>query len=194
MIPDTILKGCIAGIASYQKQIYEQFYGYALRIALRYIHQQDEAIVVVNDSFAEFLFDVDSLKFQSGCDIELTVKSKVKKIIVYKAIDKLFNSLVRSDPTHNYTKNISFDLSNKDSDNFYGQLMSLLGSLPLWHRVLFNMHVIDGFSLFEIANHFGTSVSTCVADLAQAKSFLKKSMANKENFPQSVDQTMPIAN
>ena len=48
-----IIEGCKRQEAKSQKILYEQFYGYALKIAYRYLYQYDLAVNVTNDGFVK---------------------------------------------------------------------------------------------------------------------------------------------
>ncbi|MGZ3922375.1 MAG: RNA polymerase sigma factor [Flavisolibacter sp.] len=188
-----ILKGCLARKTRHQKLFYEQFYAYALRIAFRYIDEHEQAAFLVNETFAKLFLDVDFFELSGKNGTEAFVKNYIKKQVVYKAIDKLFVTFVTDiESAIDLTKITAFHLSHENS-NPQDQIIFLLKYLPQWHRILINMHVIDGFSLLEIARHFNTSVSACTVDLIAARAFLEKLMPKAERPFLSLQQTMSIA-
>jgi len=188
-----ILKGCLARKTQHQKLFYEQRYGYALRIAFRYINEQKQAEVLVNEAFAKLFQDVDFFELSLKNEAEAIVKNYIKNQVVYRAVDKLFSARVTDkESTIDLTKVTVLHLSHENS-NMQDQVIFLLKYLPQWHRILFNMHVIDGFSLLEIARHFNTSVSACTVDLNAARTFLEKLMSKAARPFLPFEQTMPIA-
>jgi RNA polymerase sigma factor (sigma-70 family) len=189
----TILHGCQVKNPEHQKALYERFYDSVFRIAFRYTNNHGDAALFTNESFVSFFRDVRSFKFQKPGDLEAMVKDNLKRLVVYKVIDKLLPLSVNDKKSScRYFQNTPTLVRVQSNENFYGKLISVLQSLPPWHQLLFNMHVIDGFSLTEIAAHFQTSVSACTVDLAQAKAFLRNSIYEKEPYLSSAQQVISV--
>jgi len=67
------------------------------------------------------------------------------------------------------------DTSNGGENQLmYKELISLIKKLSPAYRVVFNLHVIDGYSHQEIAEMLGISVGTSKSNLAKARAFLQK--------------------
>ncbi len=49
----SIMEGCLTNNQRCQKQLYERYYGYALKIVFRYIYRYEKATDVVNDGFVK---------------------------------------------------------------------------------------------------------------------------------------------
>ena len=66
--------------------------------------------------------------------------------------------------------------SSHDGDNqlMYKELVALIRKLSPAYRVVFNLHVIDGYSHQEIARILGISAGTSKSNLFKAKAFLQK--------------------
>jgi RNA polymerase sigma-70 factor (ECF subfamily) len=54
------------------------------------------------------------------------------------------------------------------------ELMSLISTLPIGYRTVFNMYVIDGFSHREIAKELNIQEASSRSQLFKAKDFLQK--------------------
>ncbi len=65
---------------------------------------------------------------------------------------------------------------NADNTLMYKELVLLVKKLSPAYRVVFNMHIIDGFSHQEIAKELGISVGTSKSNLSKAKAQLQKFM------------------
>ena len=63
----------------------------------------------------------------------------------------------------------------------YKELIGLVRKLSPAYRVVFNLHVIDGYSHPEIAKMLGISVGTSKSNLAKAKAFLQKHLVKDDN-------------
>lgn len=60
----------------------------------------------------------------------------------------------------------------------YKEVINEIKKLPPSYRVIFNMHVIDGYSHQEIAERLGISVGTSKSGLFKARMHLQKFMNN----------------
>ncbi len=61
-----------------------------------------------------------------------------------------------------------------DNQLLYKELIELIRKLSPAYRVVFNLHVVDGYSHTEIAHMLGISVGTSKSNLSKAKAFLQK--------------------
>ena len=156
-----ILRGCFAKKANYQKLLYDRYYDYAFRIAFRYIYQFEQVANLVNAGFVEFFLNIALLVNKDERDLERVVTNSIKKIIITKAIDELLGDNLTQDMEyiHNNIRVVPLYRQHQEAI-MYEELISNLRSLPPLHRVLFNMHVIDGFAPREIADRFGISIDT----------------------------------
>lgn len=175
-----ILKGCFEKKPNCQQLLYELYYNYAFRIAFRYLQHYDETAKLVNAAFVELFMNIDSRINKDECNSESALKNSIKKIIVDNASDKLIHS--RSIPKiDRFYEKIQKASPHKPSQvgETYQALIFLLQSLAPWHRILFNMNVIDGFSYQQIADRFGISEDECVLNLSEAKTALQNLVKEK---------------
>ena len=171
-----ILRGCIANDAKSQKLLYEQYYGYAFKIAFRYIYRYDRVADVVNDGFVKVFRNLHAFVCNADCDMEPRLMGWIKKIVVNTAIDELRkNNLM---PEIGGIPESSWELPNnsQNADNLllYKELICHVKSLPPSYGAVFNMYVIDGFSHQEIAEQLGITVGTSKSNLFKAKAYLQK--------------------
>ena len=176
-----IITGCMVKDIKCQKLLYEKFYGYALRVAFRYIYRYDYAADVVNDSFVKLFRNMSSFVSYVEGDTEPRLMAWIKKIVINTAIDELR----RNNPVQviggigEHIWEVAGYNENADSLLLYKELISHLKSLPPSYSAVFNMHVIDGFSHKEIARQLNISVGTSKSNLSKAKCHLQK-LINKE--------------
>jgi len=187
-----ILRGCFAKKANYQKLLYDRYYDYAFRIAFRYIYQFEQVANLVNAGFVEFFLNIALLVNKDERDLERVVTNSIKKIIITKAIDELLGDNLTQDMEyiHNNIRVVPLYRQHQEAI-MYEELISNLRSLPPLHRVLFNMHVIDGFAPREIADRFGISIDTFESNLSQAKTSLQKLIKEKMSYT-NTGQALPI--
>ena len=84
-----IIRGCIAGERKSQKQLYERYYGYAFKIAFRYIYRYERVADVVNDAFVKLFRNISHFVSQKEAETEPRLMAWIKKIVVNTAIDEL---------------------------------------------------------------------------------------------------------
>ena len=175
---NAIIKGCAEGDTRQQKVLYEFYYGYAFTIALRYLVIADEARLVVNDSFIKFFRSINSFVPSNNVETERQLMGWLKKIVLNTAIDQLRRTNKRpADIFHDTHSNC-----DADSSLLYKELVHQVKNIPRSYSAVFNMHVIYGFTHFEIARHLGISIGTSKSNLSKAKNYLRKVITAKTEF------------
>lgn len=176
------IRGCIKKDHKSQRQIYEQFRGYALKIVFRYIYRYEKAVDAMNDGFVKLFNNFDKFKFGSEEDNEKILMGWLKTIMINSAIDHLRrgNMLpeiggILDGVWEVYDKN-----DNADQVVLYNELVALIKQLPPAYRIVFNLHVIDGYTHTEIADMLNTTIGTSKSNLSRARDMLQKSIKKME--------------
>ena len=172
----TILKGCAENDAKCQKLFYEKYLSYALKIAFRYIGSYQNAADAANDSFIRIFKGITRFEIRNKEQLEPMLMGWMRKIIINVSIDYMKKeSLVSEHKTLKENEWLQADNSH-DGDNelMYKDVVSLIRKLSPAYRVVFNLHVIDGYSHQEIARLLGISPGTSKSNLSKAKTFLQK--------------------
>src|SRR5439155_24203306 len=60
-----IIEGCKRQDPRSQKMLYERFYGYALKIAFRYVYRYDIAVNVTNDGFVKIFRHIERFRYEA---------------------------------------------------------------------------------------------------------------------------------
>lgn len=162
-----IIIGCCQNDRRSQKALYDQFYGYALAVALPYSSRFEEAREVVNDAFLKTFIGIDKY------DTTLPFKGWFRTIVVRSAINYY----------HKYIEKISLvDLEEAEwigyefdfLDNMLSEeVAALLQKLPPSYRLALNLYVLEGYTHSEIAEMLGISVGASKSNLFKAKRDLK---------------------
>jgi RNA polymerase sigma-70 factor (ECF subfamily) len=176
-----IVEGCISNSAKCQKQFYEHYYGYALKVTFRYIYRYDKATDVVNDGFVKIFKNFHRFEYKNAADLEKMLMGWIRRILVNTAIDDLRKSqmLPEIGDLSEQEWNLQDKGSGADNALLYKELITHLKKLPPSYRAVFNMYVIDGFTHLEIAKQLDISVGTSKSNLSKAREHLKK-IVNKE--------------
>jgi RNA polymerase sigma-70 factor (ECF subfamily) len=169
-----LLDGCLQKKPRACKQLYEQFYGYSLKIVFRYIYRYDKAVDVVNDGFVKIFTKLDKFHYDPAHNPEMIFMGWLKTIMIHTAIDRLRkdNFLPEIGMT-NEPNWVEDRLQSPDQSVLYKDIINEVKKLPPGYRIVFNLFVIDGFSHQEIANKLKISVGTSKSNLSKAKSLLR---------------------
>ena len=172
-----IIEGCTGGEPGSQRELYETFYNYALKICLRYTRDKENAMEIINDAFIKVFRKIQG--FICPADAALTTnyfKGWLKKIIVFTAIDHH-----RKEKEDFQFRELSDEIAYSTrysihpmEDTTYDLLIAMIRSLPPAYRMVFNLYVIDGYSHKEICEIVGISESTSRSNLVKARELLRK--------------------
>ena len=178
-----IIKGCIQRDYKYQRIIYNQYRGYALKIVFRYIYRYERAVDVVNDGFVKLFRSFDKFELGDDKDNEKKMMGWFKRILVNTAIDELRKGSMLPEiggiPEHVW--DIKDNSQDADQLLFYKDLIILIKELPPTCRVVFNLFVIDGHTHSEIALLLKIPIGTSKSSLSRARVLLQNSIKKMEN-------------
>ena len=179
-----IINGCRINNHKYQKILYEKYRAFALKIVFRYIYDYEEALEVANDGFVKFFLGIDHFRCEEEGDAEKLLGGWIKRIMINTSIDLLRKKMLLPEiggiPEHAW--HIKDKSSTADQMIIYKDLIKLVKKLPPAYRIVFNMHVIDGYSHIEIADCLKIPVSTSKSNLLRAKALMQKYLNQKEEL------------
>jgi RNA polymerase sigma factor (sigma-70 family) len=177
-----IIKGCIDNERSYQKMVYENYRGFALKIVFRYIYRYDKAIDVMNDGYVKMFKHFDKFVFDEDGNHERKFMGWLKRIMINTAIDALRKESLM--PEIGGIPESVWDYTHKSEDAdqllLYKELIVLVKQLPPQYRMVFNMYVIDGYNHIEIADILKIPIGTSKSTLSRARTLLQKKLINIE--------------
>jgi RNA polymerase sigma factor (sigma-70 family) len=169
----------------FQKMVYKNYQGFAMKLVFRYLYRYDKVVDVVNDGFVK-LFN--SFKNFIPAETEEGNRKKlmgfIKRIMINTAIDELrrgdMSPEIGGIPEYVW----GFSIADHDADQqlLYKQLISMIKDLPPPYRIVFNMYEIDGYSHVEIAEILRIPVGTSKSNLSRAKSILQNKIRRSEEI------------
>ena len=165
---DKLLKACKREERLAQKELYRQFYGYAMSVTLRYADDENEAIEIANDAFLKVFMNLNRY------DNSLPFKPWFRRILINTAINQ-----VKKKRRFKWTQLMDAEFDIPSTEDIlarigFEELMKMVRSLSLAYRTVFNMFVIDGYTHEEIAAILGISVGTSKSNLAKARQKLRQ--------------------
>ncbi|MFS8083747.1 MAG: RNA polymerase sigma factor [Ginsengibacter sp.] len=179
-----ILAGCLQDNRKYQKLFYDKYYVFALKIVFRYIYNYEEAIEISNDGMVKVFRNMQHFTFDSDRNLEKVLCGWIRRIMVNTAIDLLRKKMMLPEiggiPENAW--NLHDQSPSAEQKIIYKELILLIKNLPPEYRIVFNMHVIDGYKHIEIAEILSIPVGTSKSHLMRAKSILQKIINQKESL------------
>jgi RNA polymerase sigma factor (sigma-70 family) len=180
-----IIKGCYKNDRGSQRSLYEQYYGYFLRVVFRYVDTYEEArrltdnaFVVIFRNFAHFRIAL-RLARKNGPDFHLT--AWIKKVVIAAIIGELkpkINLPLGQLPS---PRQEAAPLPPLETPAFYAEVMETIKRLPPGHRAVFNLHVIDRYPPMEIAEMLGMSEQTITSCIQISREYCLKSLFTDAN-------------
>lgn len=162
------MEGCIRKREKSRELLYKRFFGYALGVALLYNHQRNEAIEVVNDSFLKVFSKIGQY------DPHLPFKGWLRKIVINTSIDYLR----RNNKSHLHLEAekqiIPDETPGVLSELAAAEIVKVLNMLPHFHKTVFCLYEIEGYSHEEIASQLGIPASSSRVYLTRAKAQLRE--------------------
>jgi RNA polymerase sigma-70 factor (ECF subfamily) len=167
---EQLIRACIREDAASQKEVFTRYGSRMLGVCHRYARTSADAEDILQDAFIKVFDKLHQYKFEGSFE------GWIRKIVVNTALKKY--SLTRYDKEVSGIENIAkYDtaedpaaythLSQKD-------LLALINRLPDGYRVIFNLHVIEGYQHEEIAAMLGIQPGTSRSQLVKARNMLQK--------------------
>ena len=171
-----IIEGCRKKQRKAQKALYQLYYGYSMKICLRYSNDREEALELVNDGFMKVFTKLHLYEDKQA------FKSWLSTVMIHTAIDHYRKKikLQRMEDIENAN-----DLQEKDhilANLNYQDLVKLVQKLSAAYRTVFNLFVIDGFSHQEIADKLSISEGTSKSNLFKARQQLREMIVEMEHL------------
>src|SRR4051812_31087839 len=162
-----LVKNCLKGKATAQKQLYEEYASTMLAICYRYTKSLQDAEDVLQDGFVRVF------KFLNQYNQEGELGAWIRRIMVNTALNYLkkskkyqYDLLFESNELHVINNdNPEVLLHAKD-------LAGLIRQLPTGYQTIFNLYAIEGFSHVEIGQMLGISENTSRSQYMRARHLL----------------------
>lgn len=163
-----LIKGCIEGNPHMQRLLYDRFSSMMYAVCLRYCNNPEDANDVMQEGFIKVYKSLSKFRAEGSFEgwvrrifINTSIEHFRKKVKLYNVSEVPENTIEEGDLS-------ALDvLAAKD-------ILNIINELPPGYKVVFNLHVIEGYSHKEIAEILGITEGTSKSQLARAKGFLKK--------------------
>lgn len=164
----SVIRACRANDPRAQRTLFKQFFGYAKSICLRYTSSVEEAEDVLNEGFLKAFQHLDSY------DETLPFKAWLRTILVNTSISH-YRKNHRQDQHSSLEMGEQVAINDDIVDQIAAEeILALVQQLNPTHRTVFMMHVVDGYSLHEIAGILDHNEATVRSNYARARQKLQQ--------------------
>ena len=163
----SVIEACQTNDPQAQRTLFRQFYSYAKSVCMRYMANADEADDVLNESFLKVFQHLHSY------DTTLPFKAWLRTIVVNTAIS-YHRKYHKLDTVTNQSALTGAVYDTPVADTIVDQIsaddiLALVQQLPPMQRTVFVMHVVDGYSLREVADTLNANEATIRSHFLRAR-------------------------
>ena len=163
----TLVKDCLKGETTAQRQLYEHFADIMLGICYRYTKSMADAEDVLQEGFIKVYLNLHQFKSEGE------LGGWIRRIMVNTAINYLKKSS-RYQTDLSFTDDSLHPVSNDDPEVVLSakELAELIRQLPPGYQAIFNLHAVEGYSHVEIGKLLGINEGTSRSQYARARALL----------------------
>lgn len=139
----------------------------------------EQAVEVTNDGFVKIFRNFGRFEIRDRDRMEIVMLGWMRRIVINAAID--YRRREKNTPETSELSQTGNEYKDDSllSDNSlkFKEIICMVRELPPVYRLVFNLHVIEGYSHQEIAKMLGIMVGTSKSNLFKAKANLQKKLA-----------------
>ncbi|MEL7424957.1 MAG: RNA polymerase sigma factor [Bacteroidota bacterium] len=175
---EALRQACLAGDRKAQQQLYQRYFGKLLGIPMRYTRDRAEATALLNQAFLAIFCSLGNYR-ESGSFMGWMSTITFRVTMDHLRFEQRYReriSLETAEPRPQRNQ-VEAELAAED-------IFRYIQKLPDHMRVVFSLHVVDGYKHEEIANMLGITVSNSKWRLSKARETLQSWLGGLYN-PQS---------
>ena len=156
-----LIKRCLSEEKEAQKKLFVHMYNYGMSVACQYTSSYQDAEEMTSESFYKMFKNLKSYKK------EIPFRLWLRKIVINACIDNFRKNKKRIEGERQITL---YPVANIIEEKFEEEyLVSLLRKLSTQYRLVFVLHVIEGYTHDEIAQRLNISKGTSKSNLSKAR-------------------------
>lgn len=181
MLDNQLITACIKNDTSAQKRLFELQYGKLAAIARRYAKNNDQATEITHHGFAFIFANLPKFKNQ----IHQNIYEWISELFIISAVQYIRNirseyfvaSTVRATENNDKSYDLFIDSVITDFKRIdFDVLVKSLQQLVPSQRLVFNLHVVEGYDLNKTAEILEASEQTVKSNLEKARYSLQKNI------------------
>ncbi|MBC9932814.1 sigma-70 family RNA polymerase sigma factor [Chitinophaga qingshengii] len=165
-----IIAECRQGNRKAQEQLYRQFYGFAMTIAMRYATDEHEAGDILCQAFVKMFRSLHTYDSTKG-----NFHGWLKKIVIHESLDHIkqrsrFTSLEQEVVEEPFVNNSIIEKTDAAA------ILDLVRKLPPATHAVFVLYAMEGYAHKEIAAQLNISEGTSKWHLSEARKILQQKL------------------
>jgi RNA polymerase sigma-70 factor (ECF subfamily) len=187
-ISPAILNGCKRNDRIAQQRLYKMCFGPLMSICMRYKHNQEDGIAILNDAFLKILTNLkdldESIPFEAWAK-RITINCCINDYRKYK--NKPSYLPIESEATLDILLRIDDEEIDEEGEGIsVNALKKLLKELPRSSQEVFQLYILEGYNHLEIGEILGISEGTSKWHLNNARKILRQKLKEKFNITRKV--------
>lgn len=170
MTEEQLIKACLRQEAAAERELFVRFGSKMLGVCRRYARSNEDAEDILQDAFVKVFRKLAQYKWEGSFE------GWIRKIVVNTALKKYSISRYQKEISGIDLKEQEEKAERPEAYNHLSQkdLLALIHRLPDGYRLIFNLHVLEGYPHEEIAEMLGIQPGTSRSQLVKARNMLQK--------------------
>ena len=165
-----ILKGCMQGKHSAQRELFERYSRTLLGVCNRYAQSIEEAEDIMQEGFVKIFLNIKHFKGEGS------LMAWMRRIMINTAITHYHR--MRKHRYHDDIADIKEtdmeEMSWEESDFTREELFKVIQKMPEGYRMVFNMYAVEGYKNREIAEILEIDENTSKSQYSRARRWLQE--------------------
>lgn len=162
-----IVEGCVRNERQAQEILFRQHFNTMMRMCMRYTHDRDKAMEIVNIGFLRVFQKLHTFQFKGS------LEGWIRRL-VFHSLSDYFKKESRYVQFMVFEERDESTQERAHSNLFAEDLLKMVDNLPPATQEVFRLYAIEGYSHVEISKNIGISVGTSKWHLSNARKMLKK--------------------
>lgn len=171
-----IIQGCLKKDIKCQQMLYKAYAGKMMTVCLRYSKDKSEAEDIFQEGFIRVFQYMHQFKFEGSFE------GWLRRIIVNTALKNISKKRINFVEVVNLDEHAGglppYAYSNLGADD----ILKLINRLPEGYRLVFNLHIIEGFTHEEIAKILKIQAATSRSQLVKARKMLQNQITKLQKI------------
>lgn len=168
-----LIEGSMNGDRHAQELLYNKYSGKMYGVCLRYAGNESDANDILQEGFIKVFKNLS--KYRGDGSFE----GWIRRIMVNTSIEHFRRKKNTFSITETQERSVEDESLNALDQLDLKDLLEVINRLPEGYKMVFNMHVVEGYAHKEIAEKLGITEGTSKSQLARAKGVLKKMLEQK---------------
>jgi RNA polymerase sigma-70 factor (ECF subfamily) len=172
-----LIEGCLKGDPKSQRRLFEQHAGKMMTVCRRYSRDQKEAEDILQESFIRVFANIGQYRFEGPPE------AWIRRIVVHTALKIIRKQRIHFADLDNHSEEAQLISSEALTNLGAEELLRLIAALPDGYRLVFNLHVIEGYDHGEIATLLNIDTATSRSQLLKARRRLQTQIEKLSKIP-----------